>query len=122
MASGKSNYLEDVVINAYLRTGTVYVSLHTTACTDVAPGTEVAGGGYARQSVTFGVPALGVTSNTDAPDFGIAGSAWGSVVSVAIFDAVSGGNMLYYGDVTPVSIGAGEGARFQVGDITIEEG
>jgi hypothetical protein len=30
--------------------------------------------------------------------------------------------MLYYGDVTPVSIGSGEGARFQVGDITIEEG
>lgn len=97
-----SNYLEDALINGTLRGSTftaptnVYVALYTTDPTDADTGTEVSGGSYARQIVTFGAPSNGVsTSNADVT-FPTATASWGTVAYIGLRDASSGGNLLYH--------------------------
>ncbi len=91
-----SNYLENALINAVLRNtsytspATVYLGLYTTDPTDADTGTEVSGNAYARQSITFGAPSNGVTTNTAAIEFPQATGSWGTVAYVGIRDASTG--------------------------------
>jgi len=118
-----SNYLEDALINATLRNTaytsptTVYLALYTTDPTDADTGTEVSGNAYARQSITFGAPSNGVSTNTAAIEFPQATGSWGTVAYIGIRDASSAGNLLYHtaldasktiatGDVFRVAIGS----------------
>ena len=100
--SEMSNYLENALINATLRNtsytspSTVYVSLYTSDPTDADSGTECSGGAYARQSVTFGAPSNGVSTNSAAVEFPQATGSWGTITHVAIHDASSAGNLLYH--------------------------
>ena len=97
-----SNYLENALINATLRNTsyttptTVYVALYTSDTTDADTGTEVSGTSYARQSVTFGSPSNGVTTNSAAVEFPQAGGSWGTVTHIGIRDASTSGNLLYH--------------------------
>lgn len=97
-----SNYLETALINATLRNTsyttptTVYVALYTSDPTDADTGTEVSGTSYARQSVTFGSPSNGVTTNSAAVEFPQAGGSWGTVTHIGIRDASTSGNLLYH--------------------------
>jgi hypothetical protein len=97
-----SNYLENALINATLRNTsyttptTVYVALYTSDPTDADTGTEVSGTSYARQSVTFGSPSNGVTTNSAAVEFPQAGGSWGTVTHIGIRDASTAGNLLYH--------------------------
>lgn len=118
-----SNYLENALINATLRNTsytsptTVYVGLYTSNPTDADTGTEVTGGSYARQSVTFGAPSNGVSTNSAAIEFPQATASWGTVAYIGIKDALTGGNLLYHtaldtsktidtGDIFKISIGS----------------
>lgn len=118
-----SNYLENALINATLRnTGytsptTVYLALYTSDPTDADTGTEVTGNGYARQSITFGSPSNGVSTNSAAIEFPQATGSWGTVAYIGIRDASTAGNLLYHtaldasktiatGDVFKVAIGS----------------
>jgi len=118
-----SNYLENALINATLRNTsyttptTVYLALYTDDPTDADTGTEVTGNGYARQSITFGSPSNGASSNTAAIEFPQATGSWGTVSYVGIRDASTSGNLLYHtaldaskaiatGDVFRVAIGS----------------
>ena len=118
-----SNYLENALINATLRnTGytsptTVYLALYTTDPTDADAGDEVSGNGYARQSITFGAPSNGVSTNSAAIEFPQATGSWGTVAYIGIRDALTTGNLLYHtaldaskaiatGDVFKVAIGS----------------
>ena len=102
----KTNYLETQLLNHVLRAtpysapATVYVALFTAAPGETGGGTEVSGGAYARQSVTFSVPAPDSVSNTADVNFPVATADWGTVVAFAIMDAPSSGNMLYYATLT----------------------
>lgn len=117
-----SNYLEDALINATLRAttftspATVYVGLYTADPTDAGSGTEVSGGSYARQSVTFGAPSNGVSTNSAAVEFPQCTSTWGTVSHIGILDASTSGNLYYHtaldssktietGDVFKIAIG-----------------
>lgn len=117
-----SNYLENALINATLRATTftspsvVYVGLYTTDPTDANTGTEVSGGSYARQSVTFGAPSNGVSTNSAAVEFPQCTSTWGTVSHIGILDASTSGNLYYHtaldssktietGDVFKIAIG-----------------
>jgi hypothetical protein len=117
-----SNYLENALINATLRATTftspsvVYVGLYTTDPTDAGTGTEVSGGSYARQSVTFGAPSNGVSTNSAAVEFPQCTSTWGTVSHIGILDASTSGNLYYHtaldssktietGDVFKIAIG-----------------
>lgn len=118
-----SNYLETALINGTLRgttytaPTTVYIGLYTSDPTDADTGTEVSGGSYARQSVTFGAPSNGVSTNSAAIEFPQATASWGTVGWIGIEDAVSGGNLLYHtaldtsktienGDIFKIAIGS----------------
>jgi hypothetical protein len=118
-----SNYLENALINATLRNtsytspSVVYLGLYTSDPTDADTGTEVSGGSYARQAITFGAPSNGVTSNTAAIEFPQATANWGTVGWIGIEDALTGGNLLYHspldasktiqsGDIFKVAIGS----------------
>lgn len=105
--SAISDYLEAKIINhvlrntAYTSPGTsIYVALHTASPTDAGGGAEVSGGSYARQQVTaWDAPGAtdGHTQNTNAIVFPTATASWGTVTHVGIWDAVSGGNLLFHG-------------------------
>ena len=64
-----SNYLENALLNGTLNATTytapaaVYVALYTSDPTDANTGTEVSGGSYARQSVTFAAPSDGLSAD-----------------------------------------------------------
>jgi hypothetical protein len=121
--SEMSNFLENALINATLRNTsytsptTVYLALYTSDPTDADTGTEVSGGSYARQAITFGAPSNGVSTNSAAIEFPQAGGSWGTVAFVGIRDASTAGNLLFHtaldasktiatGDVFRVAIGS----------------
>ena len=97
-----SNYLETALINGTLRgttytaPTTTYLALYTNDPTDADTGTEITGGSYVRQAITFSSPSNGVTSNSSAIEFPQATADWGTITHVGIRDAVTSGNLLYH--------------------------
>lgn len=97
-----SNFLEDALINATLRNTsytsptTTYLALYTNDPTDADTGTEITGGSYVRQAITFSSPSGGATSNSSAIEFPQATADWGTITHVGIRDAVTSGNLLYH--------------------------
>lgn len=96
-------YLEQALLDVSFSGGTfpsptLYVALFTNMPDFTgAGGTEVSGGGYARQTITFdnatGVtPAI--TQNSAQVNFPAATQDWGTIQGVALYDANTGGNML----------------------------
>lgn len=120
-----SDYLEDAALNHIFRNvaltspTTVYMALFTVAPTDAGGGTEVTGGGYARQAVTFGAPSGGAIANTGAVSFTATGAAFGAVIAVGFFDASTAGNMLAWNTITSATINDGDTLNFPIGDIDI---
>jgi hypothetical protein len=121
-----SNYLENALINvtlrntAYTTPTTVYLALYTTDPTDADTGTEVSGGSYARQSITFGAPSNGVSTNSAAVEFPQATGSWGTITHVGIRDALTTGNLLYH---TPLdvskTIASGDIFRVAIGSLSV---
>lgn len=121
-----SNYLENALINATLRNtsytspATVYVALYTTDPTDADTGTEIAGNGYARQSVTFGAPSNGASTNSAAVEFPQATGSWGTVAYIGLRDASSGGNLLYHSPLdASKTISTGDVFRISAGNLSV---
>lgn len=83
-----------------------YVALFTVAPTDAAAGTEVVGGSYARQvyqpSDANWTPATsaGDASNKVAVTFPAPTANWGDVVAFGVLDRLTGGNLLWWGELT----------------------
>lgn len=133
MAGSKSNYLEDKLNDHVLggpdftRPATVYIALYTVAPSDTGGGTEVTGGAYARVSFTnnatnWPASASGLKSNGVAVTFATATANWGTIVAFGIFDAVTGGNLLYWADLTTSkAVNNGDTASFAIGDIDVTE-
>lgn len=126
--SGKSNYLETQILNhvlrntAYSSPTTIYVALFTTAPTESGGGVEVTGGGYVRQPVTFTAPAPDSCSNNADVTFPMATLDWGTVEAFALFDQASGGNMLYFANLTaPRDILTNDQFRFPSGQLLVSE-
>jgi hypothetical protein len=117
-----SDYLENKLVDLTLRgqaftaPATLYFGLHTSATTDAGGGTEVSGGSYARKAVTASLANFagtqaaasttassgtgGVTSNNGLIDFPAPTANWGTVTHWSVWDASTGGNMLYHGALT----------------------
>lgn len=97
------------------------IALFTAPPSDAGGGTEVSGGGYARQPVTF-APATapdGTTSNTDLVTF-TATANWGSITHIGIFDAATAGNLLWHGPLsTARTIAEDDRLEFASGAITL---
>jgi hypothetical protein len=125
--SAISNYLENALLNATLRNTTytspttVYAALFTTDPTDAGSGAECTGSGYARKAITFAAPSNGVTTNSAAAcEFDQATGSWGTLTHFAIFDALTTGNMLYYGALTTSkTISSGDVFKFATSSVTV---
>lgn len=123
--SSFSDYLENAVLNHVFRNTaltaptTVYLALFTAAPSDAGGGTEVTGGGYARQSIAFGAPSGGVIQNSAAKTFTAAGAAYGTVTHIGIFDAASAGNMLAWAPITSAAVADGDSITFAIGAIQL---
>lgn len=100
---------------------TLYVAAYTSDPTDADTGTEVSGGAYARQAVTFVAPTDGAGDNPAQITFPVATAAWGNVTHVGLRDALTGGNLLVSNAlVTPRNISAaGYQLVFPIGDIDV---
>lgn len=81
---------------AYTPPATVYLALYTSNPGPDNTGTEVSGGGYTRQPVTFSAASAGQIVNSADVVFPVATAAWGTITHVGVFDAATGGNLLYY--------------------------
>jgi hypothetical protein len=128
--SAASDYLENEVLDHVLGKGTrdftspanLYVGLWT-ADDGLEGGTvtsEVSGGSYAREAVTFGAASSGAASNSGTITFTTATGNWGTVTHVAIMDASSGGNVLFHGAVTTSkTIESGDTFQISTGNLSI---
>lgn len=129
MTDAKTDYLEDALLNhvlrntAYTSPTTIYVGLFTTMPSDDGTGgVEVSGGSYARQSVTFSAPSGGQVANSALVSFPTATASWGTILGMGLFDAPSGGNLLYYGTLTASkSVGTGDTLSFASSALTVGE-
>lgn len=118
-----SNYLENKVlehtlgVTSYTMPTTVYVGLFISDPGEDGSGTEVStsGTGYGRKAITFNTAQNGAIDNDGQIQFDLAQTDWGLITDVAIFDAPTGGEMLYYGQVT-LSKNVTAGDTFQIGD------
>lgn len=117
---------------------TLYVALFTANPTDAGGGTEVTGGSYARVAVTSSLAnwagtqaaasttastgTSGTTSNNGAITFPAPTANWGVITGVAVFDAVTAGNMLFYSALTvSKTVNNGDAApSFAAGALTFQ--
>jgi len=121
---------ENDVLNAVFRNTaftsptTVYVGLYTAAPSDTAEGTEVSGGSYARQSVTFGAPSGNPAqiSNSAAVTFPTATANWGTITHVALHSASTGtGNQIAWTSLTTSkAINTDDQATFNTGSLVVQ--
>jgi hypothetical protein len=120
-----SNYLETEVLEwAFTNAGGTrptawYLALFTAAPSDTGGGTEVSGGGYARQAVTFTVSG-NTASNNAAIEYPTATANYGTVTHIGVFDASTSGNLLAHAALTTSkSIETGDVFRVPSGDLDI---
>ncbi len=107
---------------------TLYIGLYTDAPdADGTGGTQVTGGSYARAAVTNNAtnwPAAvgGVKANATAITFATASADWGTIESVGVFSASSGGTPKYFGDLdTPRTVNNGDAFSFAISQFVITE-
>lgn len=118
-------YLENKLLEGSLKAttytapGNVYMALFSTNCTKSTAGTELTGNGYARQLVSFGTAANGVIQATGNVTFSATGNTWPTVVNAGIYDANTGGNLMYYTTLNPKTVEAGSSLQFDSTNITI---
>ncbi|WP_379161382.1 hypothetical protein [Paenibacillus sp. sgz5001063] len=131
MAMQISNFLSAALLNAVLRNtayaspATVYIALYTSDPTAADTGTEVSGGSYARQAVTFGAPTLvsgqQTVANSAEVVFPVATADWGLVTHIGIRSAATGGNLLWTKALdNPRTLLVGDRPRFAVASTSVK--
>lgn len=136
MAGSATDFLERQVLQHTLGIAVmppppaIYVALCVTPPTDAAPGDEVVGRGYRRPAATFAMVDGGgdAAANDAVVEFPPAMQRWGSVSWLELWDAVAGGNRLYWGllvdpedGITPITrtIQATDILRLPAGSIVV---
>ena len=121
-----SNYLElkllDHVLGStsYSQPSAIYVALSTGSFNDDASGTELSGSGYSRKVITFGTASSGSIASNSAVEFDTATGSWGSIGFFGLFDASSGGNLLYHGAFSASkTIETGDILKIASGSLTV---
>lgn len=111
MMANMSNYLRDalgdhvVLGTTYTPPADLYVGLCSVAPDAASIGTEVTGGSYARQLVTYTADAGGAGLYTN-PLVTFADMPAESVVGLIIMDAATGGNFLFFDSYAAVTVAA----------------
>lgn len=99
----------------------IYLGLYTDVPDRDGSGTEVTGGTYARQIVTFdAADADGILYSDSIVTFPVASTNWGLTIYGGLHSAVSGANLKAYAPLqNPRSIGIGETMEFAAGEIAV---
>ena len=94
---------------SYSSPATVYLALYTSNPNPNNSGTEVSGTFYARQSIAWNAVSGQMVTNSGTITFPTAGSNWGTITYLAIFDAVSSGNLIAFAQATAaITINTGQ--------------
>jgi len=132
--SAASDFLEKAILDhvlgntTYLPASTLYLGLFTesgSTSAELEAGTltsEVSGGDYARETITFDAASSpdGTADSAATVTFPAASANWGEITHVAVMDAPSAGNVLFYGTVTtPKTIESGDTFQVSAGNLTI---
>jgi hypothetical protein len=141
--SAMSDYLENKLIDHVFRGQTysnpvLYVGLLTGAPGEAGGGTEISAGSYARVKTAAGASQAltdwkstqndslastgtgGNTTNTNALTFPTPSATWGTVTHFGLYDADSGGNLLFYGTLTIAkTINQSDTVTFPAGSLSI---
>lgn len=129
-----SDFLENELLDHILRNASwtpptsVWIAAFTavTGLESNSPSAEVSGGAYARLEVgggsgrSFTVAASGATTNTETWSFAQATAGWGTVTHVAVMDASTAGNVLFWNALTVAKeITTGDTLTFNAGDFDV---
>lgn len=126
--SAASDYLENKLLDhvltatAYSQPSTRYLALFTasTGLESNSPSAEVSGGSYARKAVTFAAASSGSSATNATVTFDAASANWGTITHVAVMDASTSGNVLFWGAVTTSkTIETGDTFQVSSGNLTI---
>jgi hypothetical protein len=131
--SAASNYLENKVLDHTLRNTAfsqpsalylaVFKNTSGNAATNLEAGTltdEISGNNYIRKSIAFNAASGGTSASTATVTFDAATGDWGTVTHIAIMDAETSGNVLYWGALTTSKlIESGDTLQFVANNITI---
>lgn len=137
MAGSATNYLRTKVLGhtlgfaAYAMPPAPWIGLTVTAPTAAAGGQEVAGGAYVRMQGTFAmvVASTDHAANQATLEWPAATAGWGNLGWFELWDALTGGNRLYWGPlvdptdgVTPIvrTILTGDIMRIPAGLLTVQ--
>jgi hypothetical protein len=138
-----SDYLENKIIDwlfrgqTYTPPATLHVGLLTAAPGETGGGTEVAGNAYARVAVasslanwagtqaaastTASSGTNGTTSNNGAIAFPTPTASWGTVGHFGVYDAATGGNLMFYGALNNAkTINVGDDVRFPISSLSVQ--
>lgn len=66
----------------------------------ISNGSEVSGGGYSRQQISFTESTNGTITNDAEVRFPLSESGWGTIDQAAVFTSETGGKALDYGGLT----------------------
>jgi hypothetical protein len=128
-----ANYMANKILDynfsqaAYTVPATLYMALSTSpiVATDTSAAGEVTGNAYARVAVTnnasnFPASALASKTNGNSISFPESTGTWGTITYIAFFDALSGGNLIYF-EALPVAktVQAQTTVVFSTGALTI---
>ena len=126
-----SNYLRTDIGAKYLNglAGSSTLTLYLAAfvgsmAADETGGTEPVGNGYARVAIgtsKFSQSPAGTFTNTDAFSFPVASGSWGSIESIGVYDASTGGNLIIFDDLTggAVTVSTGITLTIPIGDLDV---
>lgn len=129
MATGKAltNPRSDEALD-WLLSGTKYVALFTGEPSESGTASELSGGGYARQVITFGAPENNPGGgrrrrNANLVQFPIATTNW-TVTHFGIYSTSTGGTLEIYGELkdslgNPITVNAGERLVIEVNGLWV---
>ena len=119
--------LDHLVGKTALTMPTAYIALSTADPLDAGSGiAEPVANGYTRKATVAADwnaaagASPGTTTNANALSFPQASGSWGTITHFAIFDALSGGNMLFQGQLTvSKAVASGDTLSFAAGQISL---
>ena len=133
MAGSKTDYLEAELLDHVFMKGdytsptNIWIALFTADPSDTGGGTEVTGGSYERKQTSgtdwtrSGTSPTTMSNNAELA-FVAATADWGTITAFALFDASTGGNMLYWGELTEdKDVDNGDTAKFAAGELDVTE-
>jgi len=123
--SAMSDYLEAKLLDhcfrnvVYTPPATVYLALYTVAPTDAAGGTQVSGGSYARQPISFSAAVSGIGKVSNSASLTFTNLPAGTIVAAGIFDALTVGNLMLWGTLSASrTVALGDNLTVALGDLS----